>query len=66
MVADVVPQWCATYIGEQKVNRRCLMQESKVSTELMMQWVPVVDAQGRTHMEAVWVTAAARPLSHAA
>lgn len=42
------------------------MQESKVSTNLVMQWLPVVDAQGRTRMEAVWVTAATRPLSHAA
>jgi hypothetical protein len=23
--------------------------------ELEMRWVPVTDAQGRTHMEAVWV-----------
>ena len=32
------------------------MKESKVSGELTMRWVPVVDAHGRTHMEAVWVT----------
>lgn len=32
------------------------MPESKVSSELVMRWVPVVDGRGRTHMEAVWVT----------
>jgi hypothetical protein len=31
------------------------MKGSKVSAELIMRWVPVVDALGRKHMEAVWV-----------
>lgn len=30
------------------------MQESKVAGELVMQWIPVVGADGRTHMEARW------------
>jgi len=43
------------------------MKESKVSDELTMRWVPVVDAQGHTRMEAVWVTATtARPATYAA
>ncbi len=27
------------------------------SEQLMLHWVPVVDADGRTHLEAVWTTA---------
>jgi hypothetical protein len=30
------------------------MEESTVSNELTLHWVPVVDASGRTHLEAVW------------
>ena len=26
------------------------------STRLSMRWIPVTDASGRTHMEAVWIT----------
>jgi hypothetical protein len=26
------------------------------TTPLTMRWVPVTDASGRTHMEAVWIT----------
>ena len=25
------------------------------STRLEMRWLPVIDARGRTHMEAVWI-----------
>ena len=32
------------------------MKESKMTEKLAMHWVPVVDARGRTHMEAVWYT----------
>jgi len=42
------------------------MKESKVSNELTMRWVPVVDARGRTHMEAVWVTPRSVHVPHAA
>lgn len=48
------------------------MQESKVSRELTMRWVPVVDALGRTRMEMRWNvaegSAAATPntVTHAA
>ncbi|WP_435748190.1 hypothetical protein [Nocardioides sp. SYSU DS0663] len=30
------------------------MQESTMSTPLAVQWTPVVDERGRTHMEAHW------------
>lgn len=30
------------------------MKESKVSKRLTLHWVPVVDAKGRTRLEAVW------------
>lgn len=30
------------------------MQESKVAGELVQYWIPVVGADGRTHMEARW------------
>lgn len=48
------------------------MQESKVSKELTMRWVPVVDSLGRTRMEIRWNVAegsvAASPITvtHAA
>ena len=42
------------------------MKETKVSEELTMRWVPVVDAHGRTHMEAVWVTPRTVLATHAA
>lgn len=32
------------------------MEVSQMSGELAMQWIPVVDARGRTHMEARWTT----------
>lgn len=31
------------------------MTNTEVSTRLEMRWIPVTDANGRTHMEAVWV-----------
>lgn len=48
------------------------MKESKVSEKaterLSMRWLPVVDARGRTHMEAIWIAPALRahPTTHAA
>lgn len=30
------------------------MKESTVSKQLTLHWIPVVDASGRTHLEAVW------------
>lgn len=30
------------------------MRESQTSEGLTMRWVPVVDARGRTHLEARW------------
>lgn len=30
------------------------MQESHVTGELVMRWIPVIDQQGRSHMEARW------------
>lgn len=33
------------------------MRESQTSTGLTIRWVPVVDARGRTHMEARWTPA---------
>ncbi|MGZ4451984.1 MAG: hypothetical protein ACXVD1_03475 [Nocardioides sp.] len=42
------------------------MKESKVSKQLVLHWVPVVDAQGRTHMEAVWTTGPVVHTAHAA
>lgn len=32
------------------------MKESKVSKQLTLHWIPVVGADGRTHLEAVWTT----------
>lgn len=29
------------------------------SNQLSMRWIPVTDASGRAHMEAVWISAAA-------
>jgi hypothetical protein len=29
------------------------------STQLSMRWIPVTDASGRSHMEAVWIAEAA-------
>jgi len=31
------------------------MNESTQSERLEMRWMPVIDASGRTHMEASWV-----------
>lgn len=46
------------------------MQESKVAGRPSMAWVPVVSADGRTHMEARWqeavAPAATVPTPHAA
>ena len=32
------------------------MRDPETTNGLTMSWVPVVDARGRTHMEAHWVT----------
>lgn len=32
------------------------MKDSQVSKQLTLHWVPVVDADGRTRLEAVWTT----------
>lgn len=32
------------------------MQESQMAERLTLQWVPVVDARGRTQLEARWST----------
>jgi hypothetical protein len=43
------------------------MKVSKVSEQLVLHWVPVVDATGETHLEAVWTTTtSAVPTGHAA
>ena len=42
------------------------MKESTVSDQLTLHWIPVVDATGRTHLEAVWTTDAVVPTTHAA
>ena len=41
------------------------MYESQVSNQqLVMRWIPVVDASGRTRMESCWITATqAAPLA---
>jgi hypothetical protein len=30
--------------------------EAQVANNLTLRWIPVVDASGRTRMEAVWIT----------
>lgn len=35
------------------------MKEMKVSEQLTLHWVPVVDAAGQTRLEAVWTTGSA-------
>lgn len=43
------------------------MAVSEVSAQLSLHWVPVVDAAGRPHLEAVWATTPASvPTHHAA
>ena len=47
------------------------MQESKVTDQLVMRWIPVVGPDGQTHMEARWhlvgqEDASAAPAVHAA
>jgi hypothetical protein len=59
-------------LGEQKMNRRCLMKESTQAEQLVMRWLPVADVNGRTRMEAVWIcvpvgaNVAAHSVTHAA
>jgi len=43
------------------------MKEAKMSDELVLHWVPVVDASGETRLEGVWSTSpVAVPTGHAA
>ena len=44
------------------------MMESTMSERLEMRWIPVLDASGRTRMEASWVPASAEEpaITHAA
>lgn len=43
------------------------MKVSQVSEQLVLHWIPVVDAAGDTRLEAVWTTApVAVPTGHAA
>ena len=43
------------------------MEDSQVSEQLVLHWVPIVDASGETRLEAVWTTAStAIPTGHAA
>ena len=44
--------------GEQKVNGRCLTMNETRAERLEMRWLPVIDASGRTRMEATWVAVA--------
>jgi hypothetical protein len=41
--------------GEQKVNGRCPTMNETKAERLEMRWLPVIDASGRTRMEATWV-----------
>lgn len=38
------------------------MRDSEQTKALTMSWMPVVDARGRTHMEAHWVTSSPAPI----
>ena len=46
------------------------MTNTEMTNQLEMRWVPVTDDDGRTHMEARWIDASARPrarhVTHAA
>jgi hypothetical protein len=43
------------------------MKVSKVSEQLVLHWVPVVDASGQSRLEAVWTTSpVAATAGHAA
>jgi hypothetical protein len=53
--------------GEHKVNGRCPMKEARMSEQLVLHWVTVVDASGVARLEGVWSTApVAVPTGHAA
>jgi hypothetical protein len=43
-------------LGEQKMNGRCPTMNNNQTERLEMRWLPVLDASGRTRMEATWVT----------
>jgi len=59
--------WRYAIFGEHKVNGRCRMKVSKMSEQLVLHWVPIVDAAGETRLEGVWSTSpVAVPTGHAA
>jgi hypothetical protein len=46
------------------VNRRCLMTDTQMTTQLEMRWVPVTDADGRTRMESHWAASGEATAAH--
>lgn len=42
------------------------MTNTEMSNRLEMRWMPVTDANGRTHMEAVWIEVGRPVIAHAA
>ncbi len=42
------------------------MTNTEMSNRLEMRWMPVTDANGRTHMEAVWIEVGRPAIAHAA
>lgn len=42
------------------------MTNTEMSNQLEMRWVPVTDANGRLHMEAVWIEVGRPATVHAA
>ncbi|GCD90304.1 hypothetical protein NLS1_23100 [Nocardioides sp. LS1] len=52
------PGWVCATLGEQKVNERCPMMNTQMTAGLVQTWVSVVDARGREHLEARWVSPA--------
>jgi hypothetical protein len=60
IAACLVFEWGMRYLGEQKVNRRCLTMKQKMSSShagLVQRWVSVTDDRGRERLEAHWVDA---------
>lgn len=54
IVGFVTPRWNWANLGEQKVNERHPMNDTSMTSNLVQTWVPVIDAQGRTRLEARW------------
>ncbi|ABL84099.1 hypothetical protein Noca_4604 [Nocardioides sp. JS614] len=53
----VTPGWNWATLGEQKMNERRPMTNTTMTNSLVQTWVPVTDADGRTHLEARWTPA---------